>query len=234
MTLPPEPMTSRILSVGILMVMMRGANSDSSSRGTRDGLEHLAEDEGAAFLGLHERLGAGCRRDRPLALLSICMAVMPFAVPATLKSMSPRKSSRPWMSVRTATSSPSLMSPIAMPETGAAIGTPASMSASVEPQTEPIELEPLDSSTSDTMRIVYGNSSSAGMTGQQRTLGERTVADVAALRAAHEAGLARGERREVVVVDVALALGRRRSCRCAATRRACRASAPRAPASGRG
>ena len=69
------------------------------------------------------------------------------------------------MSVRTATSSPSLMSPIAIPETGAAIGTPASMSASVEPQTEPMELEPLDSSTSDTMRIVYGNSSSAGMTG---------------------------------------------------------------------
>ncbi len=58
--------------------------------------------------------------DRPLALLSICSAVMPLAVPATLKSMSPRKSSRPWMSVRTATSSPSLMSPIAIPETGAA------------------------------------------------------------------------------------------------------------------
>ncbi len=92
--------------------------------------------------------------DRPLALLSICMAVMPLGVPATLKSMSPRKSSRPWMSVRTATSSPSLMSPIAIPETGAVIGTPASISASVEPQTEPIELEPLDSRTSETMRIV--------------------------------------------------------------------------------
>ena len=57
------------------------------------------------------------------------------------------------------------MSPIATPETGALIGTPASMSARVEPQTEPIEVEPFDDSASDTTRIVYGNDSSAGMTG---------------------------------------------------------------------
>ena len=38
----------------------------------------------------------------------------------------------------------------------------------------------------------------------ERPLGERAVADVAALRAAHEAGLADRERREVVVVEVAL------------------------------
>ncbi len=52
-----------------------------------------------------------------------------------------------------------------MPETGAAIGTPASMSASVEPHTAPIDEEPFDSSVSETMRIVYGNSSSDGMIG---------------------------------------------------------------------
>ena len=51
-----------------------------------------------------------------------------------------------------------------MPETGALIGTPASMSASVEPQTEPIDDEPFDSSVSETMRIVYGNSSAVGIT----------------------------------------------------------------------
>ena len=39
-----------------------------------------------------------------------------------------------------------------MPATGALIGTPASISDSVEPQTEPIEVEPLDDSTSDTSR----------------------------------------------------------------------------------
>ena len=41
-----------------------------------------------------------------------------------------------------------------MPATGALIGTPASISDRVEPQTEPIEVEPLDDSTSETVRIV--------------------------------------------------------------------------------
>ena len=41
---------------------------------------------------------------------------------------------------------------------------------------------------------------------QQRLLGEGAVADLAPARPAHEAGLARAERREVVVVEVALAL----------------------------
>ena len=91
--------------------------------------------------------------DRPRALLSICRAVMPFAVPHTLKSMSPRKSSMPWMSERMTTSSPSLMRPMAMPETGALMGTPASMRASVDPQVEAMDEEPLDSSTSDTTRM---------------------------------------------------------------------------------
>src|ERR671927_999467 len=50
-----------------------------------------------------------------------------------------------------------------MPLTGALIGTPASISASVDPQTEPIDDEPFDSSVSETIRIVYGNSSTAGI-----------------------------------------------------------------------
>ena len=49
--------------------------------------------------------------------------------------------------------------------TGSLIGTPASISASVEPQTEPIEDEPFDSSVSETIRIVYGKSSADGMIG---------------------------------------------------------------------
>ena len=51
-----------------------------------------------------------------------------------------------------------------MPETGSLIGTPASISASVDPHTEPIDDEPFDSSVSETSRIVYGNSSAGGMT----------------------------------------------------------------------
>ena len=47
------------------------------------------------------------------------------------------------------------------------IGTPASINASVEPQTEPIEDDPFDSSVSETMRTVYGNSSVDGITALQ-------------------------------------------------------------------
>ena len=69
----------------------------------------------------------------------------------------------------------------------------------------PSTSEPFDSRISETTRIVYGNSSRRpGSTGSERALGERAVADVTALRAAHEARLADRERREVVVVDVAL------------------------------
>ena len=42
---------------------------------------------------------------------------------------------------------------MAMPATGAFSGTPALSSASVEAQTEPIEVEPLEPSASDTCRI---------------------------------------------------------------------------------
>ena len=58
------------------------------------------------------------------------------------------------MSVRTAKSSPSLTRPMAMPATGAWIGTPASISASEPPQTVAIDDEPLDSRMSETTRIV--------------------------------------------------------------------------------
>ena len=49
-----------------------------------------------------------------------------------------------------------------MPETGAVIGTPASMSASVEPQTEPIDDEPFDSSVSETRGSCTGSPRPAG------------------------------------------------------------------------
>ena len=48
----------------------------------------------------------------------------------------------------------SITSPIAMPATGALIGTPASIIASVPPHTDAIDDEPFDSRMSDTMRIV--------------------------------------------------------------------------------
>src|ERR671937_2328390 len=56
--------------------------------------------------------------------------------------------------------------PIATPPIAALIGTPASMSASVEPHVEAIDVEPFEERTSDTTRIVYGNSSFDGTTGR--------------------------------------------------------------------
>ena len=48
----------------------------------------------------------------------------------------------------------SMMRPIAMPATGALIGTPASIIAIEPPQTDAIDDEPFDSRMSETMRMV--------------------------------------------------------------------------------
>src|SRR3989338_6147492 len=54
--------------------------------------------------------------------------------------------------------------PIAIPATGRLIGTPASISASVDEHTVAIEVEPFDARHSETIRIVYGNCSLVGRT----------------------------------------------------------------------
>ena len=72
----------------------------------------------------------------PSIFRSSWMPVMPFCVPAILKSMSPKWSSSPMMSVsRTHCVSDSFTRPIEMPATGLLIGTPASIRPSVAPQT---------------------------------------------------------------------------------------------------
>ena len=55
MTAPPLPMTSRIFSGSILIVMIVGAHSDILSRGLRQHLVHLVEDVQAAVARLRER-----------------------------------------------------------------------------------------------------------------------------------------------------------------------------------
>ena len=62
---------------------------------------------------------------------------------------------------------------MAMPETGFFSGTPASISASDEPQTEAIDEEPFDSVISETTRMVYGKASSDGMTASTPRLARR-------------------------------------------------------------
>ena len=90
----------------------------------------------------------------PLALMSIWSAVIPWWVPATLKSMSPQASSLPAMSERMAVRLPSVTRPMATPATGPRIFTPASIRASVPPHTVAMEEDPLDSRMSATTRIV--------------------------------------------------------------------------------
>ena len=85
---------------------------------------------------------------------------MPLSVPAILQSMSQKASSQPMMSVSNwwreiaPWSSVCEQSPMLMPATGRIKGTPASISARLPPQTEAIEVEPLDSMISQVMRMV--------------------------------------------------------------------------------
>src|SRR5258707_9367713 len=101
----------------------------------------------------------------PSIFVSSCNAVTNSDVPATLKSMSPNASSAPRMSVSVVYLPSAYTRPIAIPATGALIGTPASSSDSVEPHTDAIDVDPFDESTSDTTRIVYGHSAAGGTTG---------------------------------------------------------------------
>src|SRR5579885_3598794 len=68
------------------------------------------------------------------------------------------------MSVSRTYLSPRVTRPIEMPATGRAIGTPASINASVPPQTDAIDDDPFDSRISETSRIVYGNLAGGGST----------------------------------------------------------------------
>ena len=163
-TLPPVPITSRILSAGIFIVTICGANSLVPSRASVRAL--------AISPRMWIRPSLACSRAIfmissviEVILISICSEVIPSFVPATLKSISPRWSSSPRMSDRTAKSSPSLIRPIAIPATALARGTPASIMDSDVPQTVAIEDEPFDSVISDTVRIVYGKSSALGSIG---------------------------------------------------------------------
>ena len=185
MTLPPEPMTSRIFSVSILVVIILGAYFETSSRGAAmTGVRTFVDDIESCLCGSFPARSLMISGVRPSIFRSIWIAVMPLCVPATLKSMSPKKSSSPWMSIIVIQRSPSVISPQEIPATGALIGTPASISASVEPQTEACEVEPLEDRTSDTQTDRIGEFLNGGKHGNERALRQRAVPDFAAAGAA--------------------------------------------------
>ena len=100
--------------------------------------------------------------------MSTWIAVIPSFVPPTLKSISPKKSSKPWISVSITYLSLfalSVTKPVDIPATGFFIGTPASIKDNVLPHILACEVDPFELRTSETTLIAYGNSSSLGSTG---------------------------------------------------------------------
>ena len=98
MTLPLGPITSPILSTGISILIIFGALAATSLRGSEMAsvmTARMAIRASLACMRALVRTSAG----RPSILVSSCSAVIASAVPATLKSMSPKASSAPRMSV---------------------------------------------------------------------------------------------------------------------------------------
>ena len=154
---PPGPMTAPMNSLGMVIVSIRGAWGFRSSRGSAMHSVILPK--------IYSRPSLACSNafsrisyDRPSTLMSIWVAVIPSFVPVTLKSMSPKWSSSPRISDNTAyLSSPAfLINPMAIPDTGFLIFTPASINARVPAHTVAMEEEPFDSRISDTTRTTYG------------------------------------------------------------------------------
>jgi hypothetical protein len=98
--LPLGPMTSPILSTGILTEMIRGANSESSSGASIAACRtpRMCSRASRACFSAAASTEAGM----PSSLVSSWIAVTNSDVPATLKSMSPKASSAPRMSVSAA------------------------------------------------------------------------------------------------------------------------------------
>ena len=146
MIFPPGPMTAPMNSFGISKASMRGTQGFSSGRGSAMvSVMHFRMCSRPALACI--RAFSRMSNDRPSHLISIWVAVRPSLVPVVLKSISPRWSSSPRLSDSTAyLSSPGFfIRPIAIPETGFFMGTPASIRASVPAQTVAIDEEPLDS-----------------------------------------------------------------------------------------
>ena len=89
MFLPPGPMMRPIFSVGTFREMTLGAKSEMSLRGCEMVwfmIPRMCSRPSRACPSAFWRISALT----PSILMSICRAVMPSSVPATLKSMSPR------------------------------------------------------------------------------------------------------------------------------------------------
>ena len=147
-------MTFPIFSGSILTIVMRGAIGEISARG-------LSRTFSISVMRCN-RPSFACSKivtisssNNPRAFKSNWIPVIPSRVPETLKSISPKKSSSPMMSVTWVTRPSALVKrPTEIPAHVALIGTPASISARHPPQTLAILDEPLLSVISLVRRTV--------------------------------------------------------------------------------
>ena len=101
MVLPLCPITSPIFSGSILICLIFGANSLTVGLGAAiAGFIHVSMIKSLASRVL-AMASSTIGLVSPWILISIWIAVIPSVVPVTLKSISPKKSSSPWISVRT-------------------------------------------------------------------------------------------------------------------------------------
>ena len=100
MTLPLGPMTSPILSIGISIETIFGARRRHLGPGARRWRRASPPGSSRRASLAWSSAWASTSAGRPSIFVSSCSAVTASAVPATLKSMSPKASSAPRMSVR--------------------------------------------------------------------------------------------------------------------------------------
>jgi hypothetical protein len=153
MFLPPGPISAPILSTGILTVMMRGAWSFISGRGgmTSSILPRMARRACALFEGFFHDIGAQAADfDVHLQGGDARFGAGDFEIHIAEVVFGALDVGQDLVAAR------SLIGDEAHGHTatGALIGTPASINARVEPQTDAIEVEPLEDSTSETRRRV--------------------------------------------------------------------------------
>ena len=152
---PPGPMMSRILSTGIVIVVMRGAQRDkfgaAACRWSPASCSRMCR---RPSLRLHQ----GAPQDLPVDAADLDVHLQGGDALARAGHFEVHVAEVhlrcPGYHVRIANVSPYLTRPIAIPATGRLIGTPASISAKVLPQTLAWEVEPFEERTSETRRIV--------------------------------------------------------------------------------
>ena len=114
----------------------------------------------------------------------------------------------PWISVNTATCSPSLIKPMAMPPTGFLIGTPASIkregaAADAGHRGAAVGAHHFADEAQHVGKLFFRRDHR-----QERLFRQGAVADFAPARTAHGIGLAGAVGREVVVMHIALVVFR--------------------------